>query len=537
MAPLDDMSGDRILAEFEEMIRGTGGLGTGRHNIDQSRGLVPERRAVNWVNALAALAREIEERYGPHHAELLLRKVGARMGRELLTPLPSARDDFEPAINRALSILDWGWVAVLDRQDTIVFEHRPPWPFENRLDHLPFVLEGFYTDTLHRLSNDNRMQVRMTGSRGGALVFKWLPVDASERPANAAPPSVVVPSPPRAAAPPAERQPEPEPDEDEGAPLALSDAEFDLATELEDVVLDEVPYTPHPVEDRRLPPLTEMRRTSDVEPRMPLTPHIVPARAAPSAARVLLVAATVFIVLFGLGVATSGALMQRLDRLVTANAHSGAAVSDLQARAMAGDTDAQIRLGLQLANNSGAKPDYAGAAHWFEAAAKSGSLEAQYDLGVMTADGLGVKRDPIGAAILFMNAAAGAFPQAEYRIGAAYQDGAGVPRSATFAAMWYERAARHGVRQAQFALAGLYTSGDGVPVDPVQAFAWYRLAEEEGDRAATSKRVELYRGMTMAQREAAMGQAKTLIGDVSGAAELTPQPAHPTVDRLIARAS
>ncbi len=535
MAPLDDMSGDRILAEFEEMIRGRSDLGFGRDTVDESRRLVPERRAVNWVNALAALAREIEERQGPHRAEILLRTVGARMSRELMSPLPSARDEFAPAINRALSVLDWGWVAVLDRQDTIVFEHRTPWPFENRLDHLPFVLEGFYSDTLHRLSNNGHMHVRLTGSRGGALVFKWLPIEALERTANVAPPSVVVPSPPQPTLAESDAEFASEPVEEE-APMALSDAEFDLAAELEDVALDEPAYAPQPVEDRRLPPLTEARRMRDDAPRMPITPRIVPAPA-PGRARMLLVAATVFVVLFGFGVTSSGELMQRLDRLVTAKGHSDNAISELQARATAGDADAQIRLGLQLAHNDGAKPDYAGAAHWFEAAAKSGSLEAQYDLGVMTADGLGVKRDPIGAAILFMNAAAGGFAQAEYRIGAAYQDGVGVPRSATFAAMWYERAARHGVRHAQFALAGLYAAGDGVSADSVQAFAWYRLAEEEGERGATSKRVELYRGMTTAQREAAMSQAKTLIGEVSGATELTPEAAHPTVDRLIERAS
>ena len=531
MAPLDDMSGDRVLAEFEAMIRGTGGYDPGHRGTDESRGLVPERRAVNWVNALAALAREIEERQGAHRAEMLLRTVGARMSRELLSPLPKARDEFEPAINRALSILDWGWVAVLDRQDTIVFEHRAPWPFEKRLDHLPFVLEGFYGDTLLRLSDNAKMQVRMTGSRGGALVFKWLPADAPEVAAQSHAPSVIVPAPAPVAA-----------SDDDVAPLTAE--EVVLAAELEDVAVDEAPRDAPPpprAEDRRLPPLTETRRPrQNREPPMPLMPQRVSTRAPLGNGRVLLVAATVFIVLFVLGIASTGDTIanvtHRLTQLVAASGGTRDA-SDLEKRAMSGDTDAQIRLGLQLANSADAKPDYAAAARWFEAAARTGSLEAQYDLGVMTTDGLGVKRDPVGAAILFMNAAAGGFPQAEYRIGVAYQKGIGVPRSANFAAMWYERAARHGVRQAQSALAALYAVGDGVAADPVMAFAWYRLAEEEGDRAATAKRIELYRGLSAAQRQAAMNQAKVLIGDVSGASALAPGAAHPTVDRLIAQIS
>lgn len=543
MAPLDDLSGDRVLAEFEAMIRGTAGLDPTGRERDEARGLVPERRAVNWVNALAALAREIEERQGSRRTETLLRTVGLRMSQELLTPLPSVRDEFEPAINRALSILDWGWVAVLDRQDTIVFEHRTPWPFEKRLDQLPFVLEGFYGDTLHRLAGNEAMQVRLSGKRGGALVFKWVPADGTERASQAHAPSVIVPAPapaetqsqanaaPRAepVAPPVAEPSQPEPD--------LSDDEIDLAFELAETVTDE----PRRAADHRLPPLSDPpRRRASVEvPREPVTPIRIRAHTdAGSSNRALLVAATVFIVLFGLGVMSSGdtvaAVAHRLGQLTAWNKAASTPLSDLENRAVAGDSDAQIRLGLQLVNT--AKPDYSGAARWFEVAAKSGSLEAQYDLGVLTGDGLGVKRDPVGAAILFMNAAAGGFPAAEYRIGHAYQNGVGVPRSSSFAAMWYERAARHGVRPAQSALAALYATGDGVQVDPVQAFAWYRLAEEEGDRDATAKRVELYRNMSVSQRQAAMSQAKLLIGDVGGTTALAPSSAHPTVDRLIARA-
>lgn len=551
MAPLDDLSGDRVLAEFEAMIRGAGGLDSLGDDRDETRGLVPERRAVNWVNALAALAREIEERQGPGRAEALLRTVGVRMSRELLTPLPSVRDEFEPAINRALSILDWGWVAVLDRQDTIVFEHRTPWPFEKRLDQLPFVLEGFYTDTLHRLAGNETMQVRLSGKRGGALVLKWVPADTAERAVPTHAPSIVVP----AAAPSQEPAQTPPPLRAVASPSVpraevatpaaaspsprapeLSDDEIDLAFELAEAAAEERRQTA----DHRLPPLADppRRRSASVAPRESIAPIRVRANGGGGSNRALLVASVVFIVLFGLGVMSSGdtvaAVAHRLGQLTAWNKAAPAPLSDLESRAVAGDADAQIRLGLQLVNTS--KPDYTGAAHWFGAAAKTGSLEAQYDLGVLTGEGLGVKRDPVGAAILFMNAAAGGFPAAEYRIGHAYQRGVGVPRSTTFAAMWYERAARHGVRPAQSALAALYANGDGVTADPVQAFAWYRLAEEEGDRDATQKRVELYRHMPLAQRQAAMSQAKLLIGDVGGSTALDRSSAHPTVDRLIARA-
>src|SRR5665213_3419602 len=249
MAPLDDLNGDSVLAEFEAMIRGPGNIDPGNHLPPGERGLVPERRAVNWVNALAAIAREIEQRQGAGRAELLLRTIGGRMSRDLLTPLPAVRDEFEPAINRALSILDWGWVAVLDRQDTIVFEHRAPWPFEKRADQLPYVLEGFYTEILRRLADNEAMHVRLTGKRGGALVLKWLPTDepVAARPAPAHAPSIIVPAAPVAAPERIQEPAAPIPDAPEPAPRLA-------ATFRRPAERFSTPAPAPAVDDRRLPP-------------------------------------------------------------------------------------------------------------------------------------------------------------------------------------------------------------------------------------------------------------------------------------------
>ncbi|HEX4113298.1 MAG TPA: hypothetical protein VH020_12255 [Stellaceae bacterium] len=531
MAPLDDLNGDAVLAEFESIIRGSGHIEPGEFLVPESRGLVPERRAVNWVNALAAIARELEGRQGPRRADALLRTIGARMSRDLLTPLPSIRHEFEPAINRALSILDWGWVAVLDRQDTIVFEHRTPWPFEKRADQLRFVLEGFYTEILQRLANDQAMQVRLAGNRGGAMVLKWLPSDAAAEPAPPPrTPSIVVPPP----TPPAE------------APVAV-------AATTEGPLVATGPLIAPPSEsratDRRLLPVagtTEKTKRGPTAARPVMEPTAFTARSAKAHASfgpapVLLVAATVFIALFTLGMMTStgdiaAGLMRRLSHAAS-NSAATAMLYSLESRARGGDADAQIRLGLQLAKGGAGEADYDQAARWFKAAAKSGSAEARYDLAVMTGEGLGVKRDPVGATILFMNAATAGFPLAEYRLGVAYQKGLGVKRDASGAAMWYERAARHGVRQAQFALAGLYAAGEGVKADPIIAFAWYRVAEEQGDRQAADKRVALFHAMSSQQRAVAQAQSAALISNVNGARGLMQSPTHPTVDRLTAQLS
>jgi TPR repeat protein len=499
MPPLDDVNGDRVLAEFEAMIRDTAGTEAHPRPSGDGRGLVPERRAVNWVNALAALAREIEQRQGRRRAEVLLRTVGSRMCRELLTPPPNSIETFEPAINRALSILDWGWVAVLDRQDAIVFEHRVPWPFEKRLEHLPYVLEGFFSDLLQRLGDSAAMPVRLTGQQGGALQFQWSPSEAAASGADAAEASIMMPAP-------------------------IPDADEEM--------LHHEPW------------LGESPAKTVSGPRMAWQNPDAPARPmrqsqSVGARRLVLVAATVLVALFAAGAIGVGGAGGWLQHLRGSSPATGTPLTaaNIEDRAAAGDTDAQIRLGLQLANGAAAKPDYTGAARWFQVAAKSGSLEAEYDLAVMTADGLGVKRDLGRAAVLFMSAAAGGLPQAEYRVGVACQYGAGVPRSPSFAAMWYERAARHGVGAAQKALAALYAVGNGVPVNPVMAFAWYRVAEEQGDRVASVKRIELYSDMTTTQRAAAMAQAKILLGTVNSTGSSVSEPTHPTVDTLIAQAS
>lgn len=503
MPPLDNVDGDRVLADFEAMIRETAGTDTRPRPTGEGRSLVPERRAVNWVNALAALAREIEQRQGRRRAEVLLRTVGGRMCRELLPAPPNSIETFEPAINRALSILDWGWVAVLDHQDAVVFEHRVPWPFEKRLEHLPFVLEGFYSDLLQRLGEGAAMPVRLTAQQGGGLQLQWNPSEAATARDGAPAGSIRMPAP--------------------------------VIPEPEDALARQEPWLDEPTEKAAPAPAPAPRMVWQNPER---------ARPQPRSRSVgmrglVLVAATVLVAVVSAVAIETGAVggwIPHLGASLSEGGRTATTAANIEDRAASGDTDAQIRLGLQLANGAAAKPDYAAAARWFQAAAKSGSLEARYDLAVMIAGGLGVKRDLGRAAVLFMSAAAGGLPQAEYRVGVACQYGNGVPRSPAFAAMWYERAARHGVAAAQSALAALYAAGNGVPANPVMAFAWYRVAEEQGDRVASVKRIELYSGMTKTQRSAAMAQAKILLGTI-GAASTVPEPAHPTVDTLIAQAS
>jgi Sel1 repeat/Cellulose synthase subunit D len=502
MAPLDTLSGESFLAEFET-ISGRGGAIPGA-----AAATPPERRAVNWANALAKIADEVQVRQGRRSAESLLRTVGARISRDLLTPLPESRDAFEPAINRVLSSLDWGWVAISEREDAIVFEHRAPWPFENRTTLLPSVLEGFFTDTLRRLSGDQAVEVKGVGKRNGALIFEWHP--AAEEPAPEATTEAETTDPePRLELEPADASPEGTlPDDDETAESPSFDA-------------PRIPLGPAFAKWR------DQHRVTDAAPR---SRH---------QASALMVAAIVFFGLFGLGLLTSGgdiagAVLHRITGAFGISAASSATPGALERRANSGDTRAQIALALNLAGAN--HPDFDAAAGWLRRAATAGSAKAQYDLGVMYEHGVGVKHDPVEAAILFMNAAASGLANAQYRLGVAYEKGLGVPQNGTDAAMWYERAARQGIRGAQTALGRLYASGAGIPADPVAAYAWYRLADENGDATARGFLTPLWAKMTVAQRTVARQRALALIADV-GARDAKPAHHGASIEELIAQAS
>jgi TPR repeat protein len=528
MAPLDNSEADHALAGIVGR--------SGRGKIEPPS-LVPERRAVKWAEVLAVIAAEIEQRQGAQRAERQLRSVGARMNRDVLLPLPKTAAELESALNRALSDLDWGWVAVVERDGGSVLEHRAPWPFQKNAEQLRFVLEGFYTETARRLAPEPAKAARLVGMRGSALVFQWVLTGAS---ASTAPPAAGTPAQPAATPSDEPRVPGRSPAEmfaaldemrNRGEPPtpaaskpAIAETPVLAAPKREDrlVLRDEHPL---PVLPMAFGPMAAGRRER------------VTAKSQAMAAPVVLIAAAVFTMLFALGLVSSkgdlpGDLLRGLMRYSGVEGESNGSLARLEKSALNGDMDAQIQLGLRLADRRAPEHDDARAASWFRMAANAGSAEAQYDLGVMTDHGLGLKADDVEAAILYMNAAANGFPMAQYRIGAAYENGRGVSRSASDAATWYERAARQGVREAESSLARLYAAGNGVAADLALAYAWSQLAEQSGDHDAATLRATLVTRMTPEQVAAARQQADGLFAEIGRAA---PVSARPPIDRVIDR--
>ena len=136
------------------------------------------------------------------------------------------------------------------------------------------------------------------------------------------------------------------------------------------------------------------------------------------------------------------------QELAKPSLHTPAEISNVQAKAQAGDATAQVILGKAYRDGNGVPQNDVLAAKWFRSAA---------DLG-----------DPIG----------------ENEIGLMFQMGYGVPKMREEAIRWYAKAAKQGNAQAMFNLGASYYNGDGVASDPYAAYAWFLLAQEAGDTAA-----------------------------------------------------
>jgi hypothetical protein len=160
-----------------------------------------------------------------------------------------------------------------------------------------------------------------------------------------------------------------------------------------------------------------------------------------------------------------------------------------QARAEAGNADAQFELGLKLASSPGEAQDNLQAAQWYLKAADQSHALAQFNLGVM------------------------------------YAQGQGVVRNEATAFVWFERAAQQGDAGAQFHLGMRHHRASGLSgglpgeahESKIEAYKWFFLAAAQGYRGSDSacERVTL----SMSREELADGNRRAAAFVV---AKLTP---------------
>jgi hypothetical protein len=190
---------------------------------------------------------------------------------------------------------------------------------------------------------------------------------------------------------------------------------------------------------------------------------------------------------------------------------------DYEAKARAGDANAQLALGLlaQAGTTDEAgrvRPDYAAAARWYQQASDQGLVLATYYLANLHEDGLGVPKDEAVAARLFKKGAESGHSESMVRLaeiwmtgseaekrmgfdwlkkaeslgntrtfnalGVAFQTGRGVFHNFAVAAQYYRKGADAGDCVATMNLGGMYYNGDGVSQDRNEAVRWFYKALE-----------------------------------------------------------
>ena len=156
-------------------------------------------------------------------------------------------------------------------------------------------------------------------------------------------------------------------------------------------------------------------------------------------------------------------------------------VAALEKKARAGDTKAQLRLGIAFEFGEGVAKNLDEAARWYRIAADRGDPVAQTNLAYLYENGGASLRDPAEAAKWYMRAAVSGFARAEFNLGTLYLQGTGVERSDEEAAHWIGLAADAGCPTALAALGYLYANGKGVPHDPRKAADLMQKSAKKSD--------------------------------------------------------
>jgi TPR repeat protein/S1-C subfamily serine protease len=152
--------------------------------------------------------------------------------------------------------------------------------------------------------------------------------------------------------------------------------------------------------------------------------------------------------------------------------------------AVAGDSSAQVNVGLMYYHGQGVPQNYTEALRWYRMAAAQGNASARFNLGAMYYHGQGVPQDYAEAARWCRMAAEQGHADAQTKLGAMYVLGQGVPQNYAEAVRWLRMAAEQGGANAQYYLGGMHASGQGVPQNDAEAVRWYQRAAEQGDAEA-----------------------------------------------------
>jgi localization factor PodJL len=149
-----------------------------------------------------------------------------------------------------------------------------------------------------------------------------------------------------------------------------------------------------------------------------------------------------------------------------------------------GNAAAQLLLGLEYLDGTGAAKNESEAAQWISRSAGHGNAVAQFWLGTLYANGRGITADPALAIHWYEEAAMQGNRKAMHQLAVSYAEGWGASRNYAEAARWFSRAASLGYVDSAFNLGVLYERGLGMPQSLLDAYKWYSIAAAMGDKGS-----------------------------------------------------
>lgn len=175
----------------------------------------------------------------------------------------------------------------------------------------------------------------------------------------------------------------------------------------------------------------------------------------------------------------------------------------IAARAVAGDHEAELQLGLWTLESAMRPAQYSEAEQWLRKAAEAGLAEAQFRLGTLYQSGRVTDPGKTNALFWFQKAAAQHHVGALFNLGSMYGTGQGVRTDLQAAAHYFREAAELGDAYAQFNMARRCAEGQGMPTNLVEGWKWYALAELGGITSAHEPKKALESRLTAAQLDEA----------------------------------
>ncbi len=188
----------------------------------------------------------------------------------------------------------------------------------------------------------------------------------------------------------------------------------------------------------------------------------------------------------------------------------------LEARATAGDADAQFELGAMYHDGQGGLvKDLAKAKQWLEKSAAQNNELAQFNLGVMYYTGEGMNQDYARAQQWFDKAAGKGNMRAQFNLGVMNYRGEGMKQDFSKAFDLFTKSAKQGFNEAAFNLGVMYAKGEGTLPDVAQAYAWFSVADAFRNERASEVIKEIEHGLTADQLSLVKDLAKQTLNEVN----------------------